>query len=350
MKGEIENGAITVGFLHSEQVCAPTNQLIAGRFDVVLTASSWEPRCMEILKLQNLSAKLGLLLLFDEMGKTGRRERHDQVLTEWLRGCTDQQRFVRGVRSTDESAVFKRLIESIDTCYKFFGRPFSILVDISCFPKPYFLLALAYSLKSGYVNEISLFYSQAEYSNDYTEAVLRRRYRENSYFFTEGEWRGVAVPFLERGISLEKDNEIVATLGFEGRRSEKFIKKYDPDEVTIIIANPGFTDGYTEVSVIENQFIVKSFAIIENEIVNFGAGDMNSVFKFAVSFAKNHGGHSALSYFCLGTKPHALGMGLAALVVDNTPVIARLPERFIEKNTNASGISWLYRVLDMSAI
>lgn len=298
-------------------------------------------------RLDNFQAEVGLLLRFREVGQSGRRRMHDMALDQWLRERTNQYMKVRKIRSISEDEMFAELRSVSRRIYRRLKRPFTIFLDASCFPKVYLLSFLAFGFRCGLFRAVYIFYAQAEYSLDTIEAILERRIPK-SYRFTEGEWRGVEVPYLEESINAGQERNILVALGFEGGKSYRFIKGYDPDRVTAIICDPGFTPEYTQIAQEENRFIINSLELDETDIIKIGAGDMVSVFRFADHYAGQVVGNVALTFYGLGTKPHAIGLGLASIVAENVPMIARLPQRFVETKTMSSGTSWLYTIRDLS--
>ena len=51
---------------------------------------------------------------------------------------------------------------------------------------------------------------------------------------------------------------------------------------------------------------------------------------------------------CLGTKPHAIGFAIAALIRQDFTLVCRLPDRYVETETPATGIMWSYELRDFS--
>lgn len=337
------------GFLEAKQVSGATSALEVPEVDVVFAVSSWEPRCLAIRDLGVGKARVGIWLQFLEMGELGNRQDHDSKLGDWIATKCESVIPIEGVSAVDEQRMFPALRRAIADANRVLGRPVKVLVDVSCCPKAYILFIIGFALNSGCVSDLHLFYAQAFYSKETTDALLSGRQERKSYRFTEGEWRGVEIPYL-LGLENEGRRCLLVALGFEGRKVRKFLRAYDPDVLRTIICNPGFKEEYTRAAEKENKALMQEWDIKAGNVAKFAAGDMVSVFRHAYLWGCELSGHESAFFAGLGTKAHAIGLGLAGLVLGNIAVIARMPERFVEKKSEPDGVGWLYSIRDLSAL
>ena len=103
--------------------------------------------------------------------------------------------------------------------------------------------------------------------------------------------------------------------------------------------------GGRETTLAANTQIDKSRS--EQDIVRCPAGDALAAASIVVNVL-DRGGRFKNVGLCLGTKPHAIGFGMAALIRPDFTLVCRLPDRYVETETPASGFMWSYDLRDLS--
>ncbi|HEX8224632.1 MAG TPA: hypothetical protein VF605_12515 [Allosphingosinicella sp.] len=136
-------------------------------------------------------------------------------------------------------------------------------------------------------------------------------------------------------------------MGFETFQARGFITSYEPDKFVLIAPRPGFSTEYDERSRQELDALCNHLDLPAQEVVWRHAGGATDVCKAALTFLDSSRRHTDIG-LCLGTKPHAIGLGIAALLRPYFTVVCRIPEEYVETETPANGKMWQYHLTDLS--
>jgi hypothetical protein len=310
--------------------------------DLLVLTSSWERRCLEVSKVKHGAYDTGAVIRFAEEGTSGRRPEHDAILTGFVKEHSTkivelEKRptfAVEAWRDTITDLVSRVRIEK--------GRPIDIVVDVTCLPKYYMLTFLGFCIATGSVRSLKLFYAEGRYAPSDGFIALAP-----DHSFTDGLWRSLQVPFLEGRWFPDKKIEILASIGFETFQARKLIRLYEAERHTLITPYPGFSKEYGEQSEREAKSLANNLDLEEQEILRCGAGDAAAVAAEAVKVLDRGGRYKEVG-LCMGTKPHAIGLGLAALVRTDFTLVCRIPDRYTETETPATGMTWSYELRDLS--
>jgi hypothetical protein len=349
-----DTAATARSYLAIEQGRYRTAEVEAGAVDCLIVFGSWEPRALEVSRIANVKATVGVVVAYSNTGSEGQGSANTASLQDWIADKCERVADPVQLNTLDETrsiGVIRGLLQRI---YNEIGRPLSLVVDFSCCPKLYFLSMIAQGFSLGQIKSVTALYSEPVYvlkdrpSFEVRDGRLVVVGRLAHFSATEGVWRPVVVPYLEGAFNPEARRRIVASLGFEGGASHQVVAQYDPDELVPILASPGFYPEYTELAGHENSRLLKTFQVGSNDIVKIGAGDVCGVFSWLVDQEKKRSGSRDVVFLCFGPKTHALGMTLAGLVLGHPSVVCRIPSRFLEGKTKPNGFLWVYRITDTS--
>jgi hypothetical protein len=311
--------------------------------DLLLLASSWERRCTEVLSANHSHYARAAVVRFAETGSSGRREEHDATLGAFATARADKTFELEKLSSGAFAGWRRALSESICETRAALGRPVDLVADITCLPKYYLLSLLGFAVASGNVRSLQFFYAEGKYAGLGSNEVLSAKHA-----FTAGDWRSLPVPYLEGEASVDRKVRIIASLGFESFPARKFIRSYEAERHLLITASPGFAPEYEEQSRADARALAANLDLSEEEILRTHAGDAIGTAQLALKVLDSSHRYNDLG-LCIGTKPHALGLGIAALLRPHFTLVCRVPEHYVETETPALGLSWVFRITDLSA-
>lgn len=309
--------------------------------DVMISVSSWERRCTEILNAR-IDTTSAVVLRFAEQGNSGRRRLHDDMLTLALDRRTGRFQDLPFLSALDYENWKEVLAQFLIDEYRSHSRRLHISIDSSCCPKSILLFLIAFGIRTGLAYRVTVFYSEGNYTPP--EGVVKSLDR---YSFTQGDWRSVLVPYLEGGVSPERKTRLIATTGFEAFQARTFIRSYEADAHQLIVASPGFLSEYDEKARREARSLIKGLDLDRKSVAYCHAGASIDVAKQVLGLLAGSRWYDI--GLCLGTKPHAIGVGMAALADPTLTVVCRTPVAYVESETPATGHSWIYEVMDRSA-
>jgi hypothetical protein len=354
------------GRLRLSQECLEKRSNYSDSFDLVVACASWEPRCAAIVESHGIRATRTILVTYEEKGQTTSSLDNEARLLTWLKRISDSEPQAITLNSLSPAEGSLRLREiTLRACFEI-SRPVRVLIDISSLSRFSFLSLVGFLLHTGIASEIVTHYAEAEYelaeSSEYviestdeldeleSHEALRKvqQISFSKYNYSQGEWATAVVPFMEGTMGLGSERRLYASLGFDGGPSYEVISRHDPDELIPVIANPGYTTKYTELAIRENAKLIASFDVLASRVVEAFPADIVTVFDKVAEAEQHISKPGDVLFFCLGSKPHALALGLVACTLNRPSVVCRVPQRYLERHTLASKFSWLFRIVDLS--
>ncbi|GAA4020811.1 hypothetical protein GCM10022280_21620 [Sphingomonas swuensis] len=280
---------------------------------------------------------------FVEAGKSGRRAEHDAVLIEHARSHTNNYIDLPSLTVHDFFGwrdAFGKFIVAVKARLE---RPIDLVVDMTCLPKYYLLLILGFSVKAGAVRSITFFYAEGQYAPVGANSTLAA-----DHAFTQGEWTSFPVPYLEGELNPDRKIRIIASVGFETFQARKFIRSYEAERHILVTPKPGFTVEYEERSEAESQALASNLDVPIEDVIQCSAGGVVATSAAVISVLDSDKRFNEVG-LCLGTKPQALGFGIAAQLRSHFTLVCRVPGSYVETDTPPLGRSWTYTINDLSA-
>ena len=320
---------------------AVPNELLCGEYDLFLTASSWDSRCISIVTATEVRAKKSILLLFDVRDTVGLRDRHDVVLQDFCKKASSELLTIAGA-STDVRKMWQSILQVVEKEYCQSQRPLRVLIDLSTCPRYYVLAVLAMTLPRGLTRQISFFYAEGRYPDTPGEESVTE-------IFTLGKWKMIPIPGLEGEYSPAKSRYFFISVGFEGAKIWRVVNRAEPDRISLMFPNPGSIPGYVERTTKSNEALVREYRIPPEQILNCPAGDAIAAWKVLRRHGLERPETENTYYLCCGTKPHSLALALNSMSLAYPAVLYNLPEDHKVARTEATGVFWRYDVVDLSA-
>jgi hypothetical protein len=332
-----ESDVASVGYLEIIQRRDRTKLVRLGSVDALLLCASYDPRCLEITRCGQISARKALVFRFEAPSDDNRRTEHANALRGFAQSHASSVDVVPLPRSVDTAGVREALKATLAALNSAPSNPISVALDISTFPKSYFYQVIATGFSLGLFHRVVVFYSETGYTSGATPSTFK---------FTEGPWKSIQVPFLEGQIRAGAPRHSIVAVGADPASLERFIRRYEPDSMTLIAPIPGASTEIDTKVLLDTNAIRRKFG--SAKIVQVPAFDAIGILSHLQSAIRKFGLSHEIGMFSLGTKPHALGMGIVALSEPTVPLVCRVPEMYVERQDAPNGWSWTYDMRDSS--
>lgn len=320
-------------------------------YDILVTCSSTEPRCLALIDHLQTSTKFSKFIILSSSDM--RFQTEESVNLEMLMRFAKCKSLSINVMVESFSKKWKSLIdmashEIVESAINL-GRPVTVALDISCMPKPIFLGLISSGIRVGYIRRVGALYFGASYQT--FEGDIGAIGEDDA--FSRGTWRPALIPFLEGEVNPGKQRTIIASIGFEAMKSRVFIRSYQPDHCVFIKTPSKEVDGRAhdlgQLLNDKNNQLLADYEHDSRNNVEIMPMDSIKVIHHLYDMAKYYSDDD-LILFCLGTKPHALAMGVFSLLNSTIPAIPRVPEDFIPMKNIHNGECALFLIEDLSAI
>lgn len=315
---------------------------IKGHFDLFIFTSSWESRCMEIINYDGVDFDFesAAIISFKLGMEKGYLPEYMDKLKSFVntKGINSDIFFIEH-ESTELKKITNDIKNIIEKLVKDKNRPLHIGFDITSCPRFFFLYLLGFCLNNRMACKLSFFYSEGIYNID-----------EKDYVHTTGDWEIIEISGLEAKIYDPADKKMfVVSAGFEGNRFRSLVAKYEPDNLGILLPDPGFNRNYTQKVNNECKPMIDEYNISDDSIVKAPAGDAIAAWKALKTPSLNKDGYH-IAYLTFGPKPHALAMGIHGFLNEKISVIYRIPKGYTGLEVKPTEIFWRYEIKNLVCI
>jgi hypothetical protein len=321
----------------SAQADSPTD-LVSGHFDVLLTTASWDSRCLCLHDCE-LDAGRAIGIFFSNRGDGALRDRHDPQVDAFIERVGGASRRI-DQRSEELEALWGAVWDEFMIASDAHTGPMRVLLDLSTCPRYYAMALIAAGFRTHRIAELVIFYAEGKYPPPTDEDPHEP--------FTFGRWETVPVPLLEGRSDPALPRHYIVSVGFEGSKTLRAVSSEGADNVTVIFPRPGVAPAYEERTREANQILLDDFGVDDSAIIDAPAGDAVATWKI---LAEQHDRWNRDDAFYLpaGTKPHAIGMALDALIGGRVTVMYAKPATHKEVEIKPLGHYWLFTVRDLTA-
>lgn len=337
------NSELPIGnVLFRQRELAPDVRLVRS-YDIVVAGLSWEDRgTFSLTKFVHLSAEV-TLLKFKSRSTLVDEAKARQLAT--FQASLGKVSVKELGSSTDTPKNFPALKAWLQDLYTAIGRPLSILIDVTCIPKTYVLFLLGLGFTEELVARLDCLYAPGTYDLMTDNRTGSSSLSGPRSLLSEGEWSSRQVPYLESNNYISNDCDLLVTLGGELGLTLPFIECYEPRRLGLIFISETAPGSAYPMLPSERLAYEELLREPNAECTDLGLCDAIAVAAYALQFA----GESAtrgITGMALGSKPHALGLGLAALSNTNMGIVCRTPVAYRPINVAASGKLMLYEIED----
>jgi hypothetical protein len=331
--------------IHAVSFCSnDISDFTFNNYDVVIVASSWDPRCLNITNSNISGIHHGILFTFDDKDDAGFRNKHDDLLKSWMSKNIINSKTICG-KSTDVESSFSLLFSMLTTISLSHEKPINILFDLSTCPRFISLSTLSKGFNLGIIKRIDYFYGECLYPEPH-DGILGG---VEEVVFTSGDWNTLSLEHCLGQFDPSSKVLITVSIGFEGNKILRVLNIEDPDSVNILMPDPGFSEGYVRRVLEANSELISEYQVDDSRILKANAGDAVASWRILDLSIQNTPENSANhSYLCTGSKPHSLGMTLSAMANENVAVLYTLPKEhnFVEVRTVSK--YWVYQVNNLT--
>ena len=333
---------LMVGALSLKQSGPHTSIDLCRSYDLVLSALSWERRATAAISaIKNLEGPLTLLKFASSS------EQMEAAKAEGLKSFQTLTTDI-SVVDLDSSTNFQknadRLVDLITERVTLAGRPIKVLIDITCMPKAYSLFLMGMGFANGYISRIDCIYAEGAYSlaDPNTE---QNNNPDPRGIISDGEWASLQVPYFSADVAIPNRRDIIVAMGGEIGLSLPFIEKYEPVRLSLALITESIVQK-PELLLPGERTALNDLLSEPNAVrINVPLCDVSALVTHAVTFARNSMSE-VVSAIALGSKPHALALGLATLSEPNLEIICRVPKRYKPLDVAPLGPIWFYEIED----
>jgi hypothetical protein len=338
MKTEYEFGSLRGTSISTDSV-----EKISGKnYDFVLLSSSWDQRCIEVSKRNDITSSKAVLLDFKGRDQHKYRDRHDPILKSYLKEISSEP-IILSDYSENLRVYWKKIFDCVIETVKAKGRPINTFVDISTCPKYFSLGILSALFHLGICNTIDLFYCEGLY-----EQKNMNEMHANKKTFTFGKWETVPVPFSKNVHDPVKRKYYLVSVGFEGAKTMRIIRAKDPDRLSILFPDPGITKEYVKHCLKENRDLFESYRLTKKQIIRTNAADAILAWKKLSDFNLEMPEKENIHYLCCGTSPHSVALALRSITTGFATLLYRKPDRHSFIEVKPAGNYWQYTIKDLA--
>jgi len=306
-------------------------------YDLAFFCSSWDCRCRDITS-SDLVATQAVLVDLAFRDSEGLRDTSDQKIRDFIKSKSFKKENIITQDDMSLHEVLRQMRKFVDQAYTDRLHPTRVLMDMTGFPRFLSLGLIAYAVKSNLVKQVDVFYSEASYGSTDCEETIA---------FTEGKWAAIPIESLEGEFSPCKELFILVSTGFEGKKTYRAVGEKEPNRISILMPDPGYTKEITERAKKENLKLIEQYKVPEDQILRSSAGDLvATLHKLDHGLERFH--EENVFYLCCGTKPHSLALALRGCLHEECAVMYNKPESYKFQKTEHRGDFWLYQVFNLA--
>ena len=328
------------GALSISQATDLTEIQLRRSYDFALAAVSWERRSSAAFRACSNLPKKSIFIRFDSSDRSVDEKKDEaEVELKALFESSDLFKLKKSTQFMENAEAFEQIL--LDK-HKETGRPIRLLVDITCLPKSYLMFLIGLGFSRDYISRLDCIYSEGDYSFD---DVVQIPSNGDICFVSEGEWGALQIPYLGSASSIPNHRDLLVSMGGEIGLSLPFIDRYEPRSLGMIVIKDGLFQSATKIP--ESEAIALNRILSEGNVERFdiGIADVVSTIAAVKKFCANAASET-ISGIVLGSKPHALAFGIAALNLSNLEIICRIPKRYRPLDVAPNGRFAFYTIED----
>ena len=312
-------------------------------YDAVIAGLSWESRGPTALA--RLSGIAPPLTLFKFRSRSGEAEAAKVTQLEEFRAFLPQLAVKELDSSTDTEKNFPAIKAWLQDLYAAAQRPLSILLDITCIPKTYVLYMIGLGFSDELVARIDCLYTPGKYDLVSGAAATPPALTGPRSLLSEGEWHSRQIPYLEASEYIANDADLLVTLGGELGLSLPFIERFEPRRLGLICIEE--TSPSRDSPMLESERLAYEELLREPNAMqeDIKLCDAVGVARHGIGFIESSIARGT-TMMAIGSKPHAIGMALAALADPRVEVVCRTPASYRAVDVQPSADPMLYEIED----
>ncbi|RXH35559.1 hypothetical protein XH94_25680 [Bradyrhizobium zhanjiangense] len=153
---------------------------------------------------------------------------------------------------------------------------------------------------------------------------------------SEGVWESLPIPFFESESTIPNHRDVLVTLGGEVGLTLPFIEKYEPRRLGLVMISESEVQTPDKLPKSEQYALSELQGEPNVERVNLPLSDVIGTVKYSIDFCRRSSADT-ITGLAIGSKTHALALGIAALSQPRMEVICRIPTRYTTLDVEANG-------------
>lgn len=323
----------------SQNVNLRTIELVRG-YDFAIATVSWERRATAAFLATTGLPKTATLLRFASTDEY-LNQRKDEA-QETLASLFESAEFL----NLKSSVLFAENAQELESFLKdkteAVGRPLRVLIDITCIPKSYLLFLVGMGFSRDYFCRVDCAYAEGNYD---LQASAPDTAGANVGIISEGEWSALQIPYLGAESAFPGYRDLIVAMGGEVGLSVPFIERYEPSRLGLVLISESLVQTPEKLPPAEASALAQILEEGNVERMDIPLSDAVGMIGHVARFCRNTKSE-AVSGIALGSKPHALALGVEALNSDNLEIICRVPKRYRPLDVAPAGPLALYEIED----
>jgi hypothetical protein len=314
-------------------------------YDLVIACVSWERR--STAALTNTRGITGELALLRFASATPEIDKIKDEKEQTLKGISKNSSLVRLERATHFLENAAKIEEYLVDFRNRLKRPVKVLFDITCVPKVYSLFLFGLCFSRALVYRLDCVYAEGAYRlGEGNEPVpINIGATTARGIISEGMWTSQQVPYLEGFTAIPSQRDIIVALGGEVGLSLPFIEKYEPRVLALAMIKESVVQEPDKLIQSERAALLELLSEPNITRHDLALSDLLSLTKIATAFCRSSSAE-AVTGIAIGSKPHALALGITALNEENMEVVCRIPAGYKPLNVEPNGCFSIYEIED----
>jgi len=309
-------------------------------WNVFISCGSFEERCTrssEILLNKNVEIGSSIIFNYKETDPANKKEENIKKMKDNLMKISSYVWVYDTESVSAPREGIRKFLKFLEENHIRLLRQ-RIIIDITVFTKPYFLLLLKVLHEKFGLSQFDIFYTEPErYKN--------RNATRNEVILTEGLDRVESIPGFV-GSSVNSKEILIVTLGYEGKRALDVFYTVNPELTFAINGFPSYQPGGHEISLEANLRFLQESGASDNLSFAPARNPFETTRAVAriVSVINEQYPDSNITIAPLGTKMQAFGVLLYALQNKAVKVVYPFPSTYKPDYSFKYGPSWIFRV------
>jgi hypothetical protein len=296
-------------------------QLPSG-YDLVFCVLSWESRCLAALPLLKGRGKRVIVIHFQSSNEDLEKVKESNLESMRLELGEDLERVLTINSSIDHIYNFVKMYECVEEESVKKRRPLNILFDMTCLAKRYLLYFLGLSFQSEFVGRLDYLYAEGKYEMPAVPVTGLDEFRN---LVSQGNWELLQIPYFEsREFTSDTDHDLFVSVGLEMQAVMEYVERVEPRHIRLYDLSDGDARVQESLLLTERPKINNLLALPNSKHELF---ELRDVVGMASSIASCT--DRKVTCLAIGSKPHALAMGLAAIANRNIEVSCRVPVGYV---------------------
>jgi len=339
----MKSEGVAIGHINLNQNELTTPWSPVRQYDFVMGGLSWESRAS--YAFETMSDGRDQINLIKFVSRDDSVEQMKSIVYDKFKNLFHDTRVIPLAPSVGAHENFQMLEQWFRDKYVSIGRPMRVLMDITCIPKTYILFILGLGFTRDYLACFDCLYSPGLYdlSTPNTEMIVGRG--GPRAILSEGEWHSRQIPYLEPRNIIASDRDLIVTLGGELGLSLPFIEKFEPRRLGLIYIKERCPDRPAPMLASERSALDDLLREPNVQRADIDLCDARGAAQHAMDFARLSTA-GTVTGVAIGSKPHALGIGLAALADKKLEVVCRTPASYRAADVKPDGRLFAYQIAD----